>query len=272
MNIPLSPVVLVTLILSAWATHAHANSAGGQDASRNSSAVDTSKVRAGASVTIVYGLGYRDPLSGEWPKLAIAKGTIQAVDGERVLLALEGRDSVQRIDLERIQGFDQLDAPSPQWPDYPDPAFPTLVSEPSELDTVGTRRRIVMKLLVGSVGGILSGLAIPIGLAGIGVNGYTALGLWPVGFTAGAAVSVSSIDPRCRFIYALAGSAAGLLLGGWISHTLDSPRAAMIGLLGPPVLSTMASEMWREKSEGIRLSAGLSPGQRGVSAVARMRF
>ena len=56
------------------------------------------------------------------------------------------------------------------------------------------------------------------------------------------------------------------VLGRWAA---DNPWAVIIG---PPVLSTMASEMWREKSEGIRLSAGLSPGQRGVSAVARMRF
>ena len=48
-------------------------------------------------------------MAQDWPE---AKGTIEAVNGERLLLALEGRDSVQRIDLERIQGVDLLDAPS----------------------------------------------------------------------------------------------------------------------------------------------------------------
>ena len=223
----------------------------------------------GATVIIVYGLGFRDPLSGEWPGLARAKGTIQAVNGERLLLALEGRDSVQRIDLERIQGFDLPDAPAPQWPAYPAPVSPTLVPEPSELDTVNTRRRIVLKLLAGGAGGILSGMTVPFVLAGLGVHGYTAVGLWPVGFAAGAACGVSITDPHDRFISTLAGGVAGLLLGGPILYVSDNPWAAMVG---PPVLATIVSEMGREESEGIRLSAGLSPGLGGVSAVARVRF
>lgn len=172
---------LAALILSAWPAQARASSDGGSEVTRNPSPVDTSNVRVGAAVTIVYGLGFRDPLSGEWPRLARAKGTIQAVDGERLLLALEGRDSVQRIDLERIQGFDLTDAPSPQWPGSPDPVSPTLVPESSEVDTVDTRRRIVLKFLAGGVGGILSGMAVPIGLAALEVDGYTAVGMWPVG-------------------------------------------------------------------------------------------
>ena len=227
----------------------------------------------GATVTIVYGLGFRDPLSGEWPRLTKAKGTIQALDGERLLLALEGRHSLQRIDLERIQGFDLPDAPSPHWPGYPELVSPALVPEPSELDTVdtsvNTRRRIVLKFLAGGVGGILSGMAVPIGLAGLVVHGYTAVGLWPVGFAAGAACGVSITDPHDRFISTLAGGVAGLLLGGPILYVSDNPWAAMVG---PPVLATIVSEMGREESEGFRLSAGLSPGLRGLSAVARVRF
>lgn len=223
----------------------------------------------GATVIIVYGLGFRDPLSGEWPGLARAKGTIQAMDGERLLLALEGRDSLQRIDLERIQGLDLAEAPSPHWPGYPEPVSPALVPEPSELDTVDTRRRIVLKFLAGGVGGILSGMAVPIGLAVLEFDGYTAVGMWPVGLAAGAACGVSITDPQDRFISSLAGSVAGLLLGGSIAYASDNLWGLIVG---PPVLATMASEMWREESEGIRLSAGPSPGIRGVSAVARVRF
>ena len=67
--------------------------------------IDTSRVRVGASVTIAYGLGYRDPLSGEWHRLDTARGTIQAIDEQRLLLAVEGRDFPQRIDLERMQSW-----------------------------------------------------------------------------------------------------------------------------------------------------------------------
>ena len=154
MNIPVSPVVLVTLILSAWATHAHADPVSGTDAAL--SGIDTSKVRVGASVTIVYGLGYRDPLSGEWPKLAIAKGTIQAVDGERVLLALEGRDSVQRIDLERIQGFDLADAPSDGGTMEVVDTAAVGIARP-KVEREEHRWRVSGKLIAGMIGGVAFG-------------------------------------------------------------------------------------------------------------------
>ena len=65
--------------------------------------IDSSKVRVGASVAVVYGLGFRNPVSGEWLKLTTARGKVQAVDGQRLLLAVEEDRQSQRIDLERIQ-------------------------------------------------------------------------------------------------------------------------------------------------------------------------
>lgn len=265
-----SSLVLAALILSAWPTQARASSDGGPDVTGNPSPVDTSQVRVGASVTIVYGLGLRDPLSGEWPRLARAKGTIQAVDGERLLLALEGRASVQRIDLERIQGFDLPDAPSPggimEVVDTAAVRFTRPMVEREE-----PRWRAGGKLIAGMIGGLAGGF---LGVrasewldAGDGLAGGL-LGL-VTGYSVGTACGVSITDPHDRFISALLGSVAGLALGGSILSASDN-RWALI--LGPPVLSTLASEMWREESRGIRLSAGLSPGLRSASAVARIRF
>ena len=65
-------------------------------------AIDSSNVELGATAVVIYGLGYRQS-SGEWPRLARASGVVQAVDRHRLLLALEGQDRPQRIDLGRIQ-------------------------------------------------------------------------------------------------------------------------------------------------------------------------
>ena len=255
-----SNLVLAALILSAWPAPARPSPA----------PVDTTKVRVGASVTIVYGLGLRDPLSGEWPRLAKAKGTIQAVDGERLLLALEGRDSLQRIDLERIQGFDLPDAPSLVGAMEVVDTAPVRMARPN-VAREEPRWRAGGKLIAGMIGGLAGGfLGVRAGEgvdAGDGLGGGL-LGL-VTGYTVGTACGVSIIDPHDRFISAVGGSVAGLLLGRSMSYALDSPWAL---ILGPPVLSTMASEMWRQESEGIRLSAGLSPSLRSVSAVARIRF
>ncbi len=66
-------------------------------------AIDGSTVEVGAMAVVVYGLGYRDPVSGKWLRLAEARGVVQAVDGHRLLLAIEGQQRSQRIDLDRIQ-------------------------------------------------------------------------------------------------------------------------------------------------------------------------
>ncbi len=133
------------------------------------------------------------------------------------------------------------------------------------------RRRAVGKLIAGMIGGLAGGF---VGVragegldAGDGLEGGL-LGL-ATGYTVGAACGVSIIDPHDRFISAVAGSVAGLLLGGSILYASDNPWALIVA---PPAFAAMASEIWRQESEGFRLSAGLSPGLRGLSAGARVRF
>ena len=65
--------------------------------------VDSSKVRVGAFAEVVYGKGKRDPVSGEWEKLARVSGYIKAVDAERLTLALKEGLGKKQIAFARIQ-------------------------------------------------------------------------------------------------------------------------------------------------------------------------
>ena len=48
--------------------------------------IDSSTVKPGAFVEIIYGKGERDPVSGEWERLDTARGYIQAIDAERLII------------------------------------------------------------------------------------------------------------------------------------------------------------------------------------------
>ncbi len=102
-------LVLLTLILIALPDHTYANSANDPGVIPEFSAIDTSKMRVGTPVIIVYGLGIADPATGEWPRLVTATGTIQAINEQRLLLAQKGRDLPQRIELQRIKRLELLD-------------------------------------------------------------------------------------------------------------------------------------------------------------------
>lgn len=63
--------------------------------------IDSSTVKPGAYVEIIYGSGERDPVSGEWERLDTARGYIQAIDAERLVIG--ERFWKKEIELERIQ-------------------------------------------------------------------------------------------------------------------------------------------------------------------------
>ena len=63
--------------------------------------VDSSTVKPGAYVEVIYGKGERDPVSGEWEKLDTVKGYIKAIDSET--LTIGERFWKKEIPLERIQ-------------------------------------------------------------------------------------------------------------------------------------------------------------------------
>ena len=63
--------------------------------------IDSSTIKPGAYVEVIYGKGERDPVSGEWEKLDTVKGYIKAIDSET--LTIGERFWKKEIPLERIQ-------------------------------------------------------------------------------------------------------------------------------------------------------------------------
>ena len=70
--------------------------------------IDSSTVKPGAYVEIIYGRGERDLVSGEWERLDTARGYIQAIDAERLII--RERFWKKEIELERIQKLTIPDA------------------------------------------------------------------------------------------------------------------------------------------------------------------
>ena len=70
--------------------------------------IDSSTVKPGAYVEIIYGKRERDPVSGEWEKLDTVKGYIKAIDAET--LTIGERFWKKKIELERIQKLTIPDA------------------------------------------------------------------------------------------------------------------------------------------------------------------
>ena len=265
--------------------------------------IDSSTVEPGASVAVVYGLGYRDPVSGEWPRLTTARGTVHAVDGQRLLLALEGRDSLQRIDLERIQTLVLAGSPSPKGlkrarvlrPDglpagenpqsskeQSDSAqvdvgrvmgelgeTPDSLSERTAIINSKTGQRIVRKLSTGALVGTFSAWS-AWGLATFLVGNEETV--------VGAGVS------RVAIFGTLTGYAAGTAVGVTLvdphDHSVRTLFGSLVGLavgimtarstsewsivVCPVALATSMSELWRDPPEGFRFTTDPRPSRRGL--------
>ncbi len=63
--------------------------------------IDSSTVKPGAFVEIIYGKGERDTVSGEWEGLNTARGYIQAIDAERLIIGEQFWK--KEIALDRVQ-------------------------------------------------------------------------------------------------------------------------------------------------------------------------
>lgn len=282
--------LVMAISLSSWSNHADAATRDADELPAGvileAGQIDSNTVEAGASVAVVYGLGYRDPVSGEWPRLTTARGTVHAVDGQRLLLALEGRDSQQRIDLERIQTLVLAGPPSLGPTDRDRRVRSGTVVEPaprrrSEEGTAMDHKRIVQKLAAGAFLGGISVWSVDKALLGR-CEGSTFCGATMLAlggllvYPAGVAAGVSLVDPYDCFRSTALGSMVGLSIG-----LLTLPDDLIVGdfttllpfMAGPIIGATLMSEWKRKSPETHRFSLGLARDRRWrLSFLLTLRF
>ena len=253
------------------------------------SQIDARTVPAGARVVVVHGRGERHRVSGEWARLDTSAGWVQAVDVSALVLARERDLRQQRIPLDRIQRLVMEGPPSGG----------------TAIDSMGAARkaevesavrplqgpeddrepRVFEKLAAGAIGGVVWGFTgVLAGAAWASTEDCaqenTLCGLGPVvgavilgtaGYTVGAAVGVSRVDPHDQFIPVLGGSAAGLIAGLYLTSAAGILWPTLFA--APIVTATVVSEWTRAPPEDARLSFGLSPTPgRGFSAAATLAF
>ena len=256
--------------------------------------VDARTVQAGARVVVVHGRGERHPVSGEWTRLDTSAGWVQAVDVPVLVLARERDLRQQRISLDRIEMLVIGGSRKEKAATEPVEIAGKVEAADSEGRAVQGRKReerrarVFRKGCAGALGGVVGGLAGAVfggGLVsgqdcpggdegdfcGVG-QAILALALGgAAGYTVGAAVGVSVVDPHDRFTHALGGSAAGLLTGVYLTAATDTLGLTLF--LGPIAMAIMMSEWSRDPPEDQRLSIRLRPHPGGgVSAAAALRF
>ena len=231
--------------------------------------IDSRKVRVGAFAEVVYGKGKRDPASGQWEKLARARGYIKAVDAESLTLALRQGFGKKRIAFARIQRL--IIAKSSR-------EIERLKRETGVELPLAYDRRIAAKLGSGAGAGVSAGL-VAAGLMLILAQAspepgmpvvYAAIAVG-IGYVIGVPVGVSRVDPHDRFIASLAGS----LIGGGVGYHMTRRKYELWPscLLFPLVGAATMSELTRKPPEARRISVGLAPGPKGsISALATLRF
>ena len=158
---------------------------------------------------------------------------------------------------------------------------------------MSTGKRVALKLITGTVGGLMGVMIVaealpcywkdyhgdrPIFCDSLGpalLYGY------PTGIAIGVSqVAVKTVDPRVRsemsliksLGVSLGGSAVGLIGGILLTHVNDDVFWPSF-FIGPIVGATWASEWWYPPPAARRISVGLVPNPRGsLSAVAALRF
>ena len=256
--------------------------------------IDSRTLAAGARAVVVHGRGERHPVSGEWSRLDTSAGYVQAIDAETLVLAREGDLRQERIPLDRIERV-VIGGPREEQGET-EPLEIAGRAEIADSGRVVPRRtyaiverreergaRVFRKVGAGALGGVVGGFAgVVAGVTWVEecAQGDTfcaldkvvdALLLGTSAYTVGVAVGVSRADPHDRFLSALAGSAAGLVPGIYLTRAEGILWPTL--LAGPIITATMMSEWFRAPPEDGGLSIRLSPTHgRGFSASAALRF
>ncbi len=157
--------------------------------------IDSSKIKVGAYAEVIYGMGERDQVSGEWGKLGTAQGYIKAIDAESLTI---GRGFwKEQIAFERIKKL--ILAASNREMDRLKETTDTLSvidNRRQEENSTGSGGRIVKKLAGGVLGGIV------LGIAG--------------GFANAAITDCKRDDPFCELGKFVTGGWYGYVVGGGI--------------------------------------------------------
>ncbi len=236
--------------------------------------IGSSKIKVGTYSEVIYGMGERDPVSGEWEKLGTAQGYIKAIDAESLTI---GRGLwKEQIAFERIQKL--IMAASGREIDRLKEATNT----PSVKKENGNSL-ITKKLGCGALTGSLSGLlgsVIALSMSDCRPEDPLCIYLpmaigGGIGWVVGVPVGVSFCDPHDRFKYSLAGS----LIGSTVSLAVVKMNEKIAEdlwlalVISPLIGAAIMSEFSRELPENRRVSIGLLPGPKGrFSAVAILRF
>ena len=241
--------------------------------------IDSGKVRVGAFAEVVYGKGARDPVSGEWEKLARAGGYIKAVDAEGLTLALKEGLGKKRIAFARIQTL-LLAASSRDMAKLKKATGVELYFARIDDRNWRIHRKLGTGALVGAGAGLAGAGFVLLwdkanpqegDLVGFAVAASAAI-FGGIGYVVGVPVGVSRVDPHDRFIASLAGS----LIGGGVGYHITRQEYKLWPscLIFPLVGAVTMSELTRDAPpEARRVSVGLAPGpKRSVSAVATLRF
>ena len=158
---------------------------------------------------------------------------------------------------------------------------------------MSTGKRVALKLITGTVGGLMGVMIVVESLPCYSKDyhgdrpifcdslGPALLYGYPTGIAIGvSSVTVKTVDPRVRsnmsriksLGVSLGGSAVGLIGGILLTH-VNADVFWPSFFIGPIVGATWASERWCPPSAARRISVGLVPNPRGsLSAVAALRF
>ena len=241
--------------------------------------IDSCTVEVGVPAVVICGLGYRDPVTGQWPRLTRARGVLQAVNSQRLLLGAAESGRSQRIDLSRIQTLT---------PEETSVSFSasrdTVQAQTGSVDSLAVKEkrrppdienlglRLLAKVAVGTVSGAFTGL-----------GWVVAGGLDPRRLLLGAAIGSSVAFPLGASLVDPHDSWPKTLLAGVIpavaaysfarispEHTLD---ALLFVYVVPVIGSLIVSEVSRKPPQDRCFSFGLAPNPAsGLSAVAKLHF
>lgn len=295
------------ILLLAMVNHAHADT-GREDANGvrartvlEAGEVDSHTMEVGALVVVVYGQGERHPTSGEWAKLDTARGYIKAVNQRRLIIGLEPDGWSKWIALERIQRLSLIGSSSLGTADQNRTqvdsgratsrfqAMPDRISVKTwREDDRETGNRIAKKLGAGALWGSAFGLVSGSLMAGSVSAGGDGLGQPVVfyffgllGYTVGAAIGVSQVDPHDHFVASLMGSLLGSVSGIGLASMTGSHSALLVCPIASVALAVRLSEGSRNRlakrtlkpPEVSRFSIGLVPSPKGhLLAVAKLHF